>query len=163
MESVGKMTSETIKKYTRKIADANPTEIIVIVFEIAEIYLDDAIFAYKNNDIDGFTENNNKTKKCIDDLISSLDLQYDISKYLLNIYMFVNKELSMSVVKKDILSVTRIQAMLTKLKVAFEELSKQDTSGAVMGNAQEVYAGLTYGKGVLNESTNIQSNRGFTV
>ena len=42
-------------------------------------------------------------------------------------------------------------------------LRNDKNSGAVMGNAQEVYAGLTYGKGTLNESTISQSNRGFTV
>ena len=31
------------------------------------------------------------------------------------------------------------------------------------GNAQTVYAGLTYGKGTLNESTSATSNRGYTV
>lgn len=157
------MTNETVKKYTLRIADANPTEIIAIVYELAEIYLDDAIFAHKNNDMEGFADGVKRASKCVNDLISSLDLQYEISKSLLSIYMFINKELSMAVVKKDALTVARIQAMITKLKASFEELAKQDNSGAVMGNAQEVYAGLTYGKGVLNESTNIQSNRGFTV
>ena len=157
------MTEETIKKYTLRIADANPTEIIAIVYEMAEVYLDDAIFAHKNGDADVFSESIKKASRCINDLIDSLDLQYEISKSLLSIYMFINKELSMAVIKNDALPVTRIQAMITKLKVSFEELSKQDNSGAVMGNTQEVYAGLTYGKGTLNESTNIQSNRGFTV
>ena len=37
------MTNEQIKNYTLKIADSNPTEVIVIVFELAQIYLDEAI------------------------------------------------------------------------------------------------------------------------
>jgi len=157
------MTDETIRRYTLRIADANPTEIIVIVYEMAETYLDDAIFAFKENNMDAFAEGIKKASKCIDDLIKALDTEYDIAKHLLDFYLFVNRELAMTVVKKDIVSVTRLQAMLTKLKLSFIELSKQDASGAVMGNAQEVYAGLTYGKGALNESTNLQSNRGFTV
>lgn len=37
------------------------------------------------------------------------------------------------------------------MKESFEEIAKQDTSGPVMENSQQVYAGLTYGKGSLNE------------
>lgn len=157
------MTNETIQRYTRKIADSNPTQIIVIVYELAEIYLDEAIMAHKEGDFDAFSVNINKASRCINDLIEALDIQYDISKQLIDLYMFFNKELALASIKKDAETVARIQAMVTKLKISFEELSKQDTSGAVMDNAQEVYAGLTYGRGTLNESTSIQSNRGFTV
>ena len=157
------MTNESVQNYTRRITDANPTEIIAVVFEIAEVYLDDSIMAYKNNDMQEFDLGIEKAIKCINDLIEALDLQYDIANQLMNIYMFLSKELSLSIVKRDVVSVERIQAMITKLKKSFEELAKQDTSGAMMGNTQSVYAGLTYGKGTLNESTNIQSNRGFTV
>ena len=157
------MTNESVQNYTRRITDANPTEIIAVVFEIAEVYLDDSIMAYKNDDMQAFDLGIEKAIKCINDLIEALDLQYDIANQLMNIYMFLSKELSLSIVKRDVVSVERIQAMITKLKKSFEELAKQDTSGAMMGNTQSVYAGLTYGKGTLNESTNIQSNRGFTV
>ena len=157
------MTNESVQNYTRRITDANPTEIIAVVFEIAEVYLDDSIMAYKNDDMQAFDLGIEKAIKCINDLIEALDLQYEIANQLMNIYMFLSKELSLSLVRRDVVSVERIQAMITKLKKSFEELAKQDTSGAMMGNAQSVYAGLTYGKGTLNESTNIQSNRGFTV
>lgn len=157
------MTNTTIQNYTRKIADSNPTEIIVLVYEIAENYLDDAIMAHKEGNMEDFGISLNKASKCVNDLIQALDLQYEIANQLLDIYLFIAKELALAVIKRDVKVVVRIQAMLTKLKISFEELAKQDTSGAVMGNAQEVYAGLTYGKGSLTETTTIQSNRGFTV
>lgn len=157
------MTNETKKNYTRKIADANATGIIVIVYELTEIYLEDAIEAHRDGKMEDFVTNVNKATRCIKDLIEALDLQYDISKNLLDIYMFLNKELSLASVKLDVGSVKRVQALITKLKLSFEELAKQDNSSSVMDNAQEVYAGLTYGKGTLNESIGIQSNRGFTV
>lgn len=157
------MTTETIKKYTRRIAESNPTEIIVIVYEICEIYLEDAIEAHRDGNFDEFRLSVNKASKCINDLINALDLNYEIAENLIDIYMFINKELAVASVKRDDITVKRVQALITKLKLSFCELAKQDTREALMGNAQEVYAGLTYGKGMLNESTNIQSNRGFTV
>ena len=48
------MSNEQIKNYTLKIADSNPTEVIVIVFELAQIYLDEAIKKQRENDFDGF-------------------------------------------------------------------------------------------------------------
>ncbi|OYO98714.1 flagellar protein FliS, partial [Lachnotalea glycerini] len=47
---------------------------------------------------------------------------------------------------------------------AFTEVAKKDDSPVLMGNTQQVYAGLTYGKGSLTESfSNQGSNRGFRV
>lgn len=157
------MTNESIQYYTRKITSSNPTEIIALVLELTETYLDEAIMAKKEDNLDAFSDSLKKASKCVNDLLEALDLQYEIANQLMDIYMFVNKEITLAIVKKDSSSLPRIQAMITKLKKSFEELSKQDTSGIAMGNTQEVYAGLTYGKGSLNESINIQSNRGFTV
>ena len=44
-----------------------------------------------------------------------------------------------------------------------EKISSEDTSAPIMENAQTIYAGLTYGKGSLNETyLNAQDyNRGF--
>ena len=50
---------------------------------------------------------------------------------------------------------------MQSLHDSFEIISKQDTSGPVMGNTQTVYAGLTYGKTDLNVSLSDPDNRGF--
>lgn len=34
---------------------------------------------------------------------------------------------------------------------SFEQVAKEDHSGPVMEHSQQLYAGLTYGKGTLNE------------
>ena len=43
--------------------------------------------------------------------------------------------------------------MMSKLKDSFEKISNEDNSGAVMKGSGAVYAGLTYGKGDINEIT----------
>jgi len=54
--------------------------------------------------------------------------------------------------------------VLKKLLIGFEGVSKEDHSGPMMRNTQQLYAGLTYGKGKLNETyIDLNSrNRGFT-
>ena len=53
--------------------------------------------------------------------------------------------------------------MVTSLRNTYELVSKKDTSPAVMGNVQNVYAGLTYGRDQLNENLENTDNRGFLV
>ena len=68
----------------------------------------------------------------------------------------------MSVIKNDGSALASCIKLLGSLKESFEKLAAQDESGPAMSNTQSVYAGLTYGKGTLNESMS-SDNRGFTV
>ena len=49
------------------------------------------------------------------------------------------------------------------LHESFEKIAQEDTSETVMKNSQQVYAGLTYGKGTLNEvfMNPNEASRGF--
>ena len=52
--------------------------------------------------------------------------------------------------------------VMDELGDAFEQLAEQDKSKPLMGNTQKVIAGITYGKGTLNESLmGNQASRGF--
>lgn len=157
------MTKETIQNYTLRISTANKSEIIVCVFELGEIYLDDAIECHKSSDMEGFSNNCTKSIKCINDLLESLNYDYELAFPLMEIYQFMIKELSIARIKYDVSTVMRIQSLLTKLKLSFEEVAKSDISAPVMQNSQSVYAGLTYGRNTLTESLDTDVNRGFTV
>lgn len=157
------MTKDTIQKYTRRISSANKSEIIVCVYEIGEIYMEDAIESHQNNDMDGFIMNCNKAVRCINDLLDALDYSYELAFPLMRIYQFMIKELSLAGPKNDCVTVKKIQALFTKMKISFEEIAKSDSSEAMMSNTQSVYAGLTYGKNSLNESLSGDINRGFKV
>ena len=52
-----------------------------------------------------------------------------------------------------------------KLLIGYKKVSEEDTSGPVMKNTQQVYAGLTYGRGTLNEMyvNGNEARRGFMV
>ena len=55
-----------------------------------------------------------------------------------------------------------IEVIITHVKEAYQEVSKNDQTGSIMKNTQTVYAGLTYGKSKLNENLSDQGgNRGF--
>jgi len=157
------MTKDSIQKYTLRISEANRSDIIVCVFEIGEIYMEDAIESFREGNLEEFRNACSKARNCINDLLESLNFEYELAEPLMQIYLFMAKEITLASIKGDIEMVKKIQAMFTKLKISFEEVAKSDTSAPVMENTQTVYAGLTYGKNSLNENITGEANRGFTV
>jgi len=156
------MEKELIQSYTRRISQANASEIVVIVFELMDIYLKDGITAFENKDMDSFESNLKAALNCLQDLMDSLDFTYELANPLMKIYSYARKEITLSMILRKTGNIETIRKLMSELKGSFEELAKKDASSAVMSNAQSVYAGLTYGRGSLNESINDPSgNRGF--
>lgn len=147
------MTKVEIRDYTLKITQSSKTQLVVISYEIIINYLTSAKTSLEFNDTKDFLSNIKKAKEFVDNLLSSLDLQYKLSFELMNIYLFINRCLIEALAKKESNKIDRIISMIEKLKVGFMEVSKVDHSGPVIKDAQKVYAGLTYGKGTLNEYT----------
>lgn len=157
------MTKEQIQEYTLRITRANRSRLIVIVYELALSYLDTAIKAFDDDDQEIFKNNASYAGKCVGDLLEALDFNYEPSYPLMRIYVFISKEISLAPIKKDKEGLVVARRLLAKLKKSFDDIAKEDDSAPLMSNTQEVYAGLTYGKGSLNESVESASNRGFCV
>ncbi len=155
------MTKERIREYTLKITNASATGIIVILYDLAIEYMQEAVKCFDASDHDGAKVQCTNAGRVLGDLIASLDFSYGISFQLFRIYEFVSKEVSMSVIRNNGKSLKDCIRLMTSLKGSFEELADKDESGPVMKNTDAVYAGLTYGKGTLNESTVTSGNRGF--
>ena len=101
------MTKEQIKEYTARVAQANRTELVVIIYEIA--------------------------------------LQ------LRQLYSYVNEQLISTLVQRRPVHLDAACEVIRGLMESFEQVAKEDHSGPVMEHSQQLYAGLTYGKGTLNE------------
>ena len=158
------MTADAIKNYTLRISQANKSEIIVIVFELADLYMEEAVSNLKNGQKDDFTEACHNARRCVTHLMNALEDTYDIANLLMSIYVYINKEISMSAARYDEKRLMKVKELLKSLSEAFVEVSKADASSPIMGNPQTVYAGLTYGKGSLNESLYDEgARRGYTV
>ena len=157
------MTKEQKQEYTLRITKANRSQLIVIVYELALSYLDTAIMAFDEGDQETFKNNASYAGKCVGDLLEALDFNYEPSYPLMRIYVFISKEISLAPIRKDKEGLVNARRLLAKLKKSFDDIAAQDDSAPLMSNTQEVYAGLTYGKGSLNESVDSASNRGFRV
>lgn len=155
------MTDELKKDFTLRISNANRSELLVIVFEMLLVYLDDAKTALSTGDEVAFKEGIRKTKGCFDELINGLDSQYEISQDLFAIYAFCIKELVKAEIGKNADKLEDVRKLIIPIKESFEEVAKTDKSEALMANTQSVVAGYTYGKNDISEAVNTDSNRGF--
>ena len=156
------MTQEKKQEYTRRITQANKTQMITIIYEMVLDYLDDTIDCLalgKRADADryiGYTQN------CIDELLRSLDRRYELAKNLHSIYIFSKKELTAAGATGNIHRIWKVKQNFKELHSAWVELEKLDESAGLMGNTQTVFAGLTYGRYSLNEDvTAVSMNRGL--
>ncbi len=156
------MTKECKQQFTLRITQANKTEMIVILYEMALTYLSDAEEALENGEIAACREAIRRVRGCIEELINSLNLEYDLAGRLLSLYLYCNRELIKADIRKESAPLAHVRMVIEKLLAAYRELAGQDTSGPVMQNSQTVYTGLTYGKNKLSEDVAEESpNRGF--
>ena len=158
------MTRELKQEYTLRITQANKTQLITILYEMVLIYIDEAEAALSEDDRAEYKSAIRKIRGCMNELTASLNLEYDLAQNLLQLYLYVNRELVQASVHYEKENLEHIRLVIGELQKAYKKIENQDVSGPVMGNTQTVYAGLTYGRNTLTENiTDPASNRGFCV
>ena len=157
------MTKEEINGFSYRVAQASKTELVVIMYDVAINYLSDSINYFENTNIESFRDDLKKAQRVINQLSSVLDMKYDISLELMRLYIYIINVFVRSSIRKEVEELKVVMSMLEKLRSTFEKVSEQDQSGPMMMNTQQVYAGLTYSNGGLNEYHDQTTKRGFTV
>lgn len=156
------MTKEQKSQFTLRITEANATELVVILYDMALAYLEEGIQAESEEDLTGAIR---KTRGCINELLSSLHVEYEVAQQMQRLYLFCIRRLAAADRKKDKAPLLEVQKILQPLRDAYAEIAGQNTSEPVMKNTQTVYTGLTYGKTAsLQESlTDGETGRGMFV
>lgn len=158
------MTREMKQQFTFRITQANPTDMIVILYEMTLMFLGEAKEAGEKEDFAAYKEGIRKTRACINELIASLHMEYEIAGNLYKLYMFCIRRLAYAEVRKEVQVLAEVEMVIAKLKDAYAQIAPSNPAAPVMSNTQTVYSGLTYGKGALAEDmTNQSSNRGMLV
>ncbi len=158
------MTNEAKQAYTLRISQANKTELVVILYEMFSDYAEEAEESLKRGDKRALKESLGKARGCVNELMESLHLEHEIAQNLLQLYLYVYRELLKCEMDKDTVHITNVLKVMLPLKDAYATISKEDISEPVMSNAQTIVAGLTYGRNDVNESMADQGvSRGFYV
>ena len=156
------MDKEKQKDFARRVSQANRTQLVAITYDIMLENIKCAYECLKNGKTEEFRSELKSAQKFLAELMRSLDFKYPISVNLLRIYEYVKVIFVSSEISGENRGLNSAESVLSKLGSAFHEISAQDTSEALMQNTQQIVAGLTYGKGTLNEADmTAGSNRGF--
>lgn len=156
------MNREQKRDFTRRISQCNRGGMIVVIYDIIFAYMKEAKESLAADNYRGFRDALVKSQRGIDVLIQALDFQYPVAKELYPLYVFAKESLAKAVIKKSTKEMEGAQVVLENLYAAFTEAAKQDLSAPLMQNAQQVYAGITYGKTDLTETfQDPETSRGF--
>ena len=158
------MKAESVKIFTRRITSANKSEIIVIIYDIIEENLALAKKALAEGDRETYRNEIKQAISFVKELLVSLDMNYEVSKYLASLYIYVSRCLNFALVSGKKEEIEAAEKVIRKLGESFREVAKTDESEPVMENTQRVYAGITYGRGLDLDETLVapaMESRGF--
>lgn len=162
------MTKEQISSYKLRITESNPTELIVLLYEIYFSYVEDAVDLLSQMDekketldIDSYGKNLRMASMVLRHLKEDLNFSYEISENLYALYDFAERSIakaSYSLEKDDLENTYKVMKPLYE---SFKEVAKADHSEPMMQHAQKISAGYTYGRNDVTESLGSDINRGF--
>ena len=159
------MQKEAVQAFTARITQASKSELIVILYEMILTEIKEAEEAFERKDMEAFDKELKQAQKYLGELRAALDYRYKLAYDLASLYQYINERIINAMIRKKPDSLKSAVSVLQKLLTGFEWVSREDTSGPMMRNTQQLYAGLTYGKGTLNETyiDPNDGNRGFII
>lgn len=137
------------------IANASRGELLCITYEI----LLENIKAAEGNTGEEREKKLKKSIEIIQMLVGDLNFEFDLSKELFRIYVYVQ---GLLVNAKTVEPIEEAYKIISKIYEGFKQATQEEKlSSPCIDNAEVVYAGLTYGPNDLNELSMKQPNRGF--
>jgi flagellar protein FliS len=137
---------------------------VVIIYDIFFAYTDEVKKAYAVGDHEAMKTAVRNAQRVLDELCHSLDFSYELSGNLFTLYDYCKRQLARTMYENRMDGLAEAEGILRRLQSSFEAAARQDKRPPIMQNTQQVYAGMTYARGVLNESYIDPNNqRGFLV
>ncbi len=157
------MKKELIQEFSMRVTQASRSELIVIMYEIILSDIRSAKEAFAAGDTAVYDKELAHAGRFVSELMGALDYQVGLSYRLMSLYIFANRELTAARLQKRPELLESVTEIMEKLLAGYRKVSEEDVSGPVMKNTQQVYAGLTYGRGTLNEMyvNGNEARRGF--
>lgn len=159
------MTKEQIQEFTRRITQENHSGLILVLCDMVRVYTQDALHAFEEGDETAYMHAVEQARCANHELMDCFEPGDPRGRRVICVLRYIYGQYVTSLIKRSPVEFEACLRLLDKLQAAFEQMHSMDTEGAVMKNAHQVYAGLTYGRGTLNESAvcDDYSKRGFQV
>lgn len=157
------MEKEKLQEFATRVSQANRSELVVVIYEATLASIAEGKEFLEKDKLPEARREIERAKGMIDELMRSLEMEYTISHYLRQLYIYAYHELCHGIALRQPELFDHAANILEGLLPSFREVAKQDTSPPVMENVQQIYAGLTYGRGNLNETIDVgvDAHRGF--
>lgn len=157
------MTKERINEYVLRVSQANTSQLHVILQDIIIERLQESLTIYEDAGREAYAAYMKKTQQFMQELMAGLNIGSAVAKEVLSIYLYVNEKIIASYIQRQPVNTEQLISIMQRLRASFGTVSEQDSEEPIMKNTQQVYAGLTYGKGYLNESCDLSQmpNRGL--
>lgn len=149
------MKRMNVSDYVARIGSASPVGLVAITYELILAHVGNAIAAHDSD----HEHSDHEYRRHIDlatellgTLIDALNMDYELSRTLLPLYIYVNKLLINAKITRNAELLKDARRILTPIYQSWLELAENEAgSEPAMDKSQTIYAGLTYGRGELNE------------
>lgn len=156
------MTDAKKQEFTLRISQANKSQLVVILYELFFFYIEEAEASFAEGNITDYVSELGKAHDCLNELIGSLNPEQELANTILQFYFYVSARIGAAIGSRKTEPLKDAKRLMYRHYEIYKTDAANDTSAPVMGHAQTVYAGLTYGKGDLTISREDGSgNRGF--
>ena len=138
------------------VVNASKGELLCITYELI---LEEIELGKKSLDGEERKKHIKKAIEIIQMLVGDLNFEYELSKELFRIYVYVQ---GLLVNAKRNEQLEEAYKLLYKLYGGFKKVSEQEEGKKpCMENTEAIYAGFTYGRSQINEMSLGSENRGF--
>ncbi|MFF2448100.1 flagellar export chaperone FliS [Neobacillus sp. NPDC058068] len=111
-----------------QVTTARPEELTLMLYNGAIKFLHQAKLAIEKKDIPKANSSLVKTQDILTELMTTLNMDYEISNSLLSLYEYMKSKLITANINKDIAMIVEIENMLIELKNTWSQAMKQGKS-----------------------------------
>lgn len=130
---------------------STPEELVVLTFEGLLKALDNVKESLLKRDREEYNFQIQRVLLFIDELFYSLDFSVDIAKDLGAIYFYCRNQVYKARITMDISLIDLVKKIITPISEAFYQVNEAEEKNKSIKDLNGVVAGLTYGKGSLEE------------
>lgn len=157
-----------VSDYVARISNASPVGLVSITCELMLAHVNNALSA--REDKREYTRHAELSSELLCTLIDALNMDYELSRTLFPLYIYVNKLLINAKITGQAELLTDVLRIMTPLYEGWKELADKeskesgeaaDAAESAMKTSQTIFAGLTYGRGELTEYIEEDSDKSY--
>lgn len=147
------------KEYlANRVANANEAQLVALMYEGLMDTMKSAISAMEQKDKVAIDHDINKSRAILSELLATTQGDSEIAGNLRGLYVYANKLVTEAEIKNSTAKLEEAIKVITPLYEAWQELGEKEEEAAVpqspvntATNRPSIVAGMTYGKGQLND------------